>query len=78
MIPPVIPANNQVLIHFVEDRAIVSRYVQTARFRYMIEPAANAEQLATAARHALEEMVGEPVEGQYPCPPDLAEEAIWE
>jgi hypothetical protein len=78
MIPPVIPQDKLVIINLTDGRALVARYIQTARFRYEIELAANADQLAFAARQALEDMVGEPVEGQYPCPPALADEAIWE
>lgn len=79
MIPPVIPQDKLVIINFTaEGRAVVSRYVQVERFRFTVESAVNADQLARAARKAIEDQVGEPVEGHYPCPLALAEEAIWE
>ncbi len=77
MIYPVLPQDNHPLIHIEKGRAIVARYVQTAPYTYTTQPASNWDALESEALAAVQDQVGAPEDGHYPCPPELATRAEW-
>lgn len=59
-------------------RCIVSRFTQAARFEFSVQPAANWPDLEDEARRAVEDQIGAITEDDhFPCPPDLADQAIF-
>ncbi len=78
MIQVVVPADKREFIQTTKGRAIVARYRQTSKRRFEIQYAANWEALESEAAEAVEEQGGSVAdEGHYPCPPELAAQAIW-
>jgi hypothetical protein len=77
MIYPVIPDDKKIIINVKSSRYIVSRFVQTAAYAFQVQPAANWEDLEDQARQAVEDLVGAATTDYYPCPDELAGQAIW-
>jgi hypothetical protein len=77
MIYPVIPEDKKIIINVENNRYIVSRFVQTRPYAFVVQSAANWEDLETEARQAVEDLVGAPIADYYPCPDGLAEQAVW-
>jgi len=78
MIYPVIPAHNRPIIS-VEKSVffIVSRFIERTPYQFEVQRAANWEALEDQARQVVENLVGAPTSDYYPCPDDLAEQAVW-
>lgn len=78
MIYPITPEDKRVFIDVRARRCIVSRFTQTARFEFGVQPAANWPDLEDEARRAVEDQIGAITEDDhFPCPPDLAAQAIF-
>ena len=79
MVLPVVPADKRVFIRVAEDRAIVSRYLQTSPHQiFTTQPATNWPDLEDEAIQVVEEAGGAIWHsGDYPCPDDLAARATW-
>ena len=77
MIYPVIPSDKKVIISVEMSGYIVARYIQTAPYTFVVQHAENWQDLEAQARQAVLELMGAPANDVYPCPPDLAEQAVW-
>ncbi len=74
-----IPTDKKVIIMVRGQRCIVARFRATAFHEvYEIEEAANWHELEDAARRAVEAQVGAITHDEhYPCPAELAMQAVW-
>jgi len=77
MIYPVIPSDKKVIISVEMSGYIVARYIQTAPYAFEVQHAENWQDLEAQACQAVEDLVGAPANDHYPCPPGLAEQAVW-
>jgi hypothetical protein len=78
MIIPLLPSDKLAIIAVRRDGVKVARYRQIGPYVYEVEYATNWQALEKEAIQTVEEQIGAIVEdADYPCPRDLAAQAVW-